>query len=361
MTPRHLPGPKPVEVVIACHSPERALGRAVSSVLDGNGAVASVTVVAHNVDPVVLASRIDPRHRETIHWLSLKDGTRSPANPYNFGTVRAHGTWVSLLGSDDFLEPGSISKWMELSPGADAVITREVHDGGALVRTPPIRPMRHRWRDSVKDRLFYRSAPLGLMRTSFLREHDLAWDSDLSAGGDLRLSTLLWARGRIAVQTEGPAYVVGGDAADRVTMRLAPLDDELRHVDLAWSEHGWATELNGPQRNALAIKYLRIHFFGAAYNRAIAQRWNPGDREILSQLIRLVIDEEPSSALPLSVADRQLLKALTDLSVPTERVNQLALARRRFGRPSTLFPRDPRYLLHREAPFRFMAASALMS
>ena len=39
----------PVEVVIACHSTARPLARAVASVLDGNGDVASVTVVAHNI------------------------------------------------------------------------------------------------------------------------------------------------------------------------------------------------------------------------------------------------------------------------------------------------------------------------
>ena len=352
-------GGRPVEVVIACHSPQRRLGRAVASVLEGNDDFASVTVVAHNIDSSVLEQTIQPRLRPHVKWLELDDGTRSPANPYNLGTAQAGAKWVSLLGSDDYFEPGAVASWLAWSRGADAVICKSQHDDGRPVRTPPIRPFPYRFRDPVKDRLYYRSAPLGLMRRSFLERARLSWDPDLPSGGDLRLSTALWSRGNIAVQTRGPGYVVGSDAHDRVTMALAPLDVELQHVSLAWGDGGWAWELTPSQRSALATKYIRILFFGAAYNRAVAGRWNRSDREVLAGAVRLVLAAAPKSILPLSIADSRLLRSLLDLSVPVEEVDRLAFARRRFWLPTALLPGRISQVLNREAPLRFTAASAL--
>ena len=348
------------EVVIACHSAERPLGRAVASVLEGNGDLATVTVVAHNISASVLRDSLAPRHAMQVRWLELADGTRSPANPYNFGTSKATAEWVSLLGSDDFLQPGAVAAWLTQSARADAVITRLLYDRGGVVRTPPVRPFTRSRRDAVRDRLYYRSAPLGLMRRGYLEARDFAWDPDLKAGGDLRLSTLLWSEGRVAVQTAGPGYVIGADASDRVTMRLAPLSDELSHVERAWGPTGWARSLTGAQQRALAIKYLRIHFFGAAYYRAINERWGAGDRETMAAAIELVLRRAPSAPRPLSVADRRLLAALRDLTVPDTEVNRLAKARRSFLRPSALVPKDLAFLVDREAPLRFMASSALV-
>lgn len=349
----------PVEVVVACHSPERRLNRAVTSVLAGNGAYASVTVVAHNVSRGILEATLDPGVREHVRWLQLRDATRSPANPYNLGTARADAKWVSLLGSDDYLQPGAVEAWLDRGRGADAVIARSQHDDGRPVRTPPIRVLPHRRRSAVKDRLFYRSAPLGLMRKSFLEKTGLHWDADLPSGGDLRLSTALWSRGRVAVQTRGPAYVVGSDAGDRVTMALAPLDIELQHVALAWADGGWAWALTHAQRTALGTKYIRILFFGAAYNRALAGRWGPTDRQVLASALRVVLRGAPEADRPLSIADKRLLDALLDVSVSTAEVNRLAFARRRFGSPAALLPAHMSQFFNREAPPRFMIASAL--
>ena len=350
----------PVEVVIACHSTARPLARAVASVLDGNGDVASVTVVAHNIAVDELAAVLPEGHAKRVRWLSLNDGTRSPANPYNYGTSEAKGEWVSLLGSDDYLQPGAVAHWLSNATGMDAVITRLTHDTGAVVRTPPVRPFRRGRRDAVKDRLYYRSAPLGLMRRKYLEDRSLQWDADLNAGGDLRLSSMLWSSGRVIVQTAGAGYVIGADASDRVTMRLAPLEDEMCHVDRAWGADGWARQLSSSQRNALATKYLRIHIFGAAFYRAVAGTWTGEDRLVLSRATTLILKRAPRADRALSIADRRLLDAIVDTSTPDRAVSQLALARRKFLTPAALVPRSLGQFLNREAPLRFMVSSAMV-
>ena len=242
--------PPTVDVIIACHSTARPLARAVASVLDGNANAASVTVVAHNIAVDELRAVLPHAHASQVRWLSLNDGTHSPANPYNYGTAGSASEWVSLLGSDDYLQPGAVADWLSVAADSDAVITRLMHDTGVVVRTPPVRPFHQGLRDAVSDRLYYRSAPLGLMRREFLEAHDLRWDADLTSGGDLRLSTMLWSSGRVVTQTMGPGYaskekipvvlIAGGEdeAADAVSFRLrggeqingVPVDDAVARI-----------------------------------------------------------------------------------------------------------------------------------
>lgn len=51
------------------------------------------------------------------------------------------------------------------------------------------------------------------------------------------------------------------------------------------------------------------------------------------------------------------MDACLDPAVPAARLIGAAQARRRHGRPATVLTRDLPWLLHREAPPRFMAAS----
>ena len=351
---------KPVDVIIACHNPERRLARAVSSVIDGSGNVASVTVVAHNVSAETLAETVDPSHRSQIKWLELSDGVSSPAGPFNHGIHSSTSEWVSIMGSDDFLDAGAVETWLDAASGADAVIAKVRYDDGKPMRTPPVRPLISRQRRSaVEDRLYYRSAPLGLMRNQFLKDKDLSMDPGLSSGEDLTMSTNLWSFGKVTVQRRGPGYRVGQDAGDRVTMKIPPIGDQLELADVIWNGET-VEELSDKQKVALGTKFLRIHVFGVAYYRAKGAEWLPGDREELARKIQLILDAAPQCARPLCIADNRLLEALLDLSVPDEEVNRLAVGRRRFGKPSTLVTNDWTYLFHRDAPLRFIAASALV-
>ncbi|WP_350258646.1 glycosyltransferase family 2 protein [Scrofimicrobium sp. R131] len=347
-----------VDIIIACHDPGRRLQRAIESVLSSNGTNVGVIVVAHNLPIASLSETVPAELRDRVRWLQCADGIHSPAGPFNLGLAASRAEWVGLLGSDDYLEPGAVDRWLQLSSGADAVIARLRHDSGGAVHTPPVRPVPHRRRTAVADRLYYRSAPLGLTRRTFLTSRHIVCAEGLTTGEDLTVSIPLWTWGRVRVQRSGPSYVIGSDASNRVTMRLAPLKEELRHTEVVWRS-SWMRRLSVGQRRALGTKYLRIHFFGAAYYRATSGHWSEEDRRDLAQAIKLVLELAPGCHLPLSRIDRQLLAALADPTTPVEELNRLAIARRRFGQVDALIPADWRYLLHREAPLRFMAASFL--
>lgn len=347
-----------VDMVIACHNPARPVGRAVASVLDGTKAPVRVTVVAHNISSDEVRTVIPEGLRGRVRFLELADGIHSPAGPFAFGIQAATAPWVSIMGSDDWLQAGAIDAWLSHSVGADAVIPRLIHDTGNPVHTPPVRPGWHRRRDAVKDRLFYRSAPLGLMRKKFLAEENIGFSKDVPVGSDLEFSVALFGHGRVRVQRSGAAYVIGSSAKDRVTMSLAPLKHELQHVDALWN--GVAKSLSPAARLTLGTKSLRIHIFGAAYYRAQAGQWLQGDRKEIARASRVILSGAPGCQLPLSRADRNLLDALLDPNVSDAEVNRLAQARRKFGRLDTLLPKDLGQLLNRAAPPRFMVASALV-
>lgn len=348
----------PVEVIIPCHSADRPLGRSVESAL-AQGGDARVTVVAHNLPISDLKAVVPSSAVPRVNWLHLNDGENSPAGPFMHGLDQSEANWVIRLDSDDWLETDAVVSWLRLSAGFDAVIPRLQYDSGQIVRTPPQRSLPHRRRDAVKDRLYYRSAPLGLLRRAFLIDHGLGLDLGIRTGEDLRMSSLLWSKGKVTTDLSGPAYIVGTAAGDRITGENVPLVEDFPPLLEAW-KGGWASQLPSRQRQALATKYLRIHFFGAAYNRALARQWLPGDREALAEGIEVVLANAPGSERPLSIADRELLDALLDPLADDEQVSDLAVARRRFGTWKTLVPRDLAYILDREAPPRFMAASAVM-
>ncbi|MBO2988385.1 glycosyltransferase [Leucobacter tardus] len=350
---------RPVEIIIACHAPERRVDRAVESVVLGNGDVATATVVCHNVAKNVIAERIPEGVRDRVKFIELQDDLPSPTGPFMHGIEQATAPWVGIMGSDDFYEAGAIAAMLELADEREAVMPRLGHDSGGAVRTPPVRFVPRADRDAVRDRLYYRSAPLGILRREFLAANDLGLDAGFKVGGDLRLSTLLWSLGSVAVQRRGPRYVIGSDAADRVTMSLPPVAEEMRHIASVWGQ-ACQSRLTIQQREALGTKYLRIHVFGAAYYRAVRNAWLPGDREALAEAVSRVLEAAPLAAAPLSRADHALLDAILDLSVPDAALSAFALARRRFGRPSTMIPGSLKHLLHREAPLRFMAASLLV-
>lgn len=347
-----------VDLVIACHNPTRPVGRAVASVIGGTKSPVRVTIVAHNIPARDVCAVIPEALRDRVRYLELADGIHSPAGPFALGIREATAPWVSIMGSDDWLQSGAIDAWLSHSAGADAVIPCLIHDTGKPVHTPPVRPGWHKWREPVKDRLFYRSAPLGLMRKEFLVDEDIGFSEDVPVGSDLEFSVALFGHGRVRVQRSGAAYVIGSSAGDRVTMSLAPLKHELQHVDALWN--GVAQSLSSAATIALGAKSLRIHIFGAAYYRAQAGQWLEGDREEIARAARVILSGAPGCELPLSRADRDLLDGLLNTKVSDTEINRLALARRKFGRLNTLLPRDLGQTLHREAPLRFMAASALV-
>lgn len=348
-----------VDVVIAVHTPERPIARAVRSVLDQNGEGTRLTVVCHNIDAEQIRTVVDPAHRDQVRWLEHHDGKRRPAGPFNAGIEAATGEFVSIMGSDDVLQPGAVSSWYWLAQrtGAEAVIAR-LERGGRAVPTPPTRPWRRANLDGVKDRLCYRSAPLGLVSTATIARLGLRLDEGVATGDDVGFVTRLWFHAAVAFDRRGPAYVIGEDATDRITYRPRPVAEELAFLTRLLRQH-WFTRLGLHQRRAAVVKYLRIHLFGAVYHRLDPDTWTQAEQADLAQVARSLLHAAPGCEAVLSVVDRALLDAILADDGAASVLVHLALARRRHGRPGTLLTRDPVHLLAREAPLRMMAASVL--
>lgn len=355
-----------VDVVIAVHDPTRPLERAVSSVLDSplnQAGGTRVTVVCHNIGSPEIAAALSDRSRAAVRMLELNDGIRSAAGPFNLGIDAAEGEWVTIMGSDDFHEPGAIAAWLAMGEQHDlaAVIAPERHASGALVRTPPVRPFRGgRNLDPVKDRLAYRTAPIGLLRRETIDRRKIRLTPGLATGEDQGFTARLWFSGeRIGFARSAPRYVVGDDARERTTLAPRPLADELQFIERL-IDSSWFEERPLAERRALAVKLVRVHVFSAVSRWSESDAWTPEDRAFAQRLLQAIAERAVGFDRPLSIADHRLLHALADPAVPLSTVAALARRRRAFGRPGTLLTPDVRGLLAVEGPVRFMAASALL-
>jgi glycosyltransferase involved in cell wall biosynthesis len=350
---------RPVEVIIACHTPERPVGRAVASILDGNAEHASVAVICHNIAAEEIAGALRPDHRARVRLLEHHDELRSASGPFNAGIASSRAEFVAIMGSDDTLAPGAVASWLAVQErtGAEFVLTRLALGAASRgVPTPAVRMQRGGLVDLVADRLSYRSAPLGLMRRAMLERTGISLVEGATVGGDVAMVTQLMATEPTAYDRCGPPYVIGEDAGDRVTYVVRPIAEQLGFVP-PWLEAAWFTALPSRARAAVGTKILRIHVFGAVFYRPDEEIWTAGERADLARLTAFVLEAAPGAERPLSRADRRLADACLDPQVPAGELIAAASARRRHGRPATLVPRDLAWSLHREAPLRFMAAS----
>ncbi|USQ81838.1 glycosyltransferase [Ornithinimicrobium faecis] len=350
-----------VDVVIAVHSPSRPIGRAVASVLDGNGAHAGVTVVCHNITADEIAPGVGEQHRDRVRFLEHHDGVHSAAGPFNAGTRAARGEFVSIMGSDDTFQPGAIDAWLDLADRTEAetVIARLVIGSAHRpVPTPPTRPWLRGLADPVADRLAYRSAPLGLVSNQARERLGLEQVEGVPVGPDVPYVTRLWVETKVAVQRRGPGYAIGEDATDRVTLTPRPIAREfafVRHL----LDQDWFAAYPQPVRDAIVAKVIRIHLFGAVFYRSDPTYWTPVERRDLQAMAEHLTEAAPNVTQVLSRADRELLDGILTPSVPADELIRRAHARRRHGTPATVLTRDLRHLWRREAPPRFMAASLL--
>jgi len=349
-----------VDVIIAVHDASRPLQRAVDSVTGTPGV--TVTVVCHNIDRAEIAATLTAPAVDAVRFLELSDGVRSAAGPFNHGIAASRASYVSIMGSDDYLEAGAIAAWAEKAEreSLTALIAPERHASGRTVRTPPVRPFRRGLLDGVKDRLAYRTAPLGLVRREAVGRLGLEFAPGLATGDDQVFSAKLWFSGeRIAYARRAPRYVVGDDAGERVTLAPRALSDELRFVDELIGDP-WFAHLPRASRAALAVKLARVHLFSAASRVSDRDEWTDSDRWFLTGLVGRLEKAAPGFARPLSLADRRLLDTLAGGGAPSDDIRALCAARRRFGLPSTLIARDVRGQFAIEGPLRFAVASALL-
>ena len=164
-----------VDLVIAAHDPARNVRRAVASALAGSGGHVRVTVVCHNRNAAEFAHHWEglPGERH-VRPLELRDGIPSPAGPFNAGIEAATAPWVGVMDSDDELEPGALRSWEAQARAQELdLLMARVSVAGKQLLTPRLRPFRRGLPDLVKDRVFYRTAPLGLMRRETLMDQGI--------------------------------------------------------------------------------------------------------------------------------------------------------------------------------------------
>lgn len=347
-----------VDVTIAVHSSTRPIARAVASVIDHTVAAVRVNVVAHNIDPEIIRENLgayasDPR----VRLLSLHDGIPSPAGPMNHGFASSTAPFISVIGSDDELAPGALDSWLavQAETGAEAVLARIQLDTGRTDPYPPVRNGRRtRKLHPSKDRLSYRSAPLGLIDRS--RFADLRLTEGLPSGEDLCYSMTLWFTGkRLAYDLDGPAYVINADASDRVTSDPRPVAQDFAFLD-ALEALRWYQTASRSSRLAIATKLIRIHLFDAILLRARTQDALDANRDELLALLDRFERMAPGVLNLLSSADRAVFDELRAATSTPESI-ALALDRRHvYLALPTLLPRNPFYALHRQAPFRTLFA-----
>lgn len=349
-----------VDVTVAVHTRSRPIRRAVSSIVDGTEAPVRVIVVAHNIDQQEIAANLgslaDDRR---VLLIPHRDGIPSPAGPMNAGLDASTAEFFAVMGSDDEFQPGAIDSWLALQrrSGAAMVITRIRHAGGGSELSPPARPGRVRDLDPVKDRLSYRSAPLGLISRGHFG--DLRFSEGLPSGEDLPFSARIWFSGHpIAFARTGPGYLVNSDAGDRVTSAPRPIADDFAFLDRLDADPVVGA-LSGRRRGALAIKLIRIHLFDAVVNRA-STPWPDGERDALASVARRILADAGHPERWLSILDRRVLDGILDGSTPVEELMGHIRRRWNYRSPDVLLTRNPLWALHRQGPLRTYAGGYLL-
>lgn len=359
-----------MDVVIAVHTPDRPIERTIASLMDSGLPTEPeasnrlrVTVVCHNTEVDPIRARVAAEHQSRVRFVGYTDGIKSPAGPFNHGMSLATGTWVSIMGSDDSLEPGALASWVEAAGAdrADVLIAPMAHAGGSAIHTPVVRRTRRAALDPVADRLTYRTAPLGLLRLALVRSLGLDFPTRYATGEDQAFSARLWFSGaRISYGRGLPRYLVHDDAVVRVTATPRSVTEDLAFAtDLVDSD--WFATLGSSQQVSIVTKLMRVHVFGHVMLRAEAGSWCEQDAAEMAEAARRLLFAAPRAARPLSLADRTLLDAVARRESDHLLMKSLTRLRRTFTNPRTWLPRDLSQCLHPEAPLRFMSASALVS
>ena len=351
--------PEPlVDLIIAVHSETRPIARAVASVIDHTSAPVRVNVVAHNIDPEIIRRNLgEYADHPGVRLLELRDGIPSPAGPMNHGLAHSEAAFVGVMGSDDELAPGAIDSWLalQLRTGASAVLARIQLADGRCDPYPPVRNGRRTLElDPRKDRLAYRSAPLGIVdRREF---GDLRFTEGLRSGEDLAYSLTVWFTGKhLAYDLSGPAYVINADAGDRVTSAPRPLAEDFAFLDVI-EQFDWFTGLDAAGRRAIVLKTIRIHLFDAILARARTDEDLAAHRAELAALVQRLLRLAPGAAKQLSIADARAIREAVKPDSTAASVLARLDARHKYLSPATLIARSPLHSFRQQAPFRTLFA-----
>lgn len=350
-----------VDVIIGVHNTSRPVERAVASALRNRVAV-RVMVVAHNTDPNAVRRRLgalanDPR----VVVLDLHDGIRSPANSYNHALDSAIADFVSVVGSDDELAPGALDAWVGLADRvhAEVVMAPILRVGGGPVPSPRVRPGRTDKLDGDRDRLFERTAPLGLVGRA--RFGGLRFTEGLPRGIDQAYGLHLWFSGaRIAFDPTTPPYLEHDDQRDRVTKVGGPAIDDLRYFDAIEADPVFQTIPSGARR-AVAAKIVRVHVISSIATHLGESGLTEEDRRDLAHVVDRLRGWAPRLDQLLSRRDHRALATGLRPGASGDEIRAAIGDRRSYLSPAALVPRNPLLTLHRHAPFRSLVAARFVA
>jgi hypothetical protein len=350
-----------VDVIIPVHSATRPIARAVASVVHNTAAPVRVTVVPHNIDRTVIERNLGGLvDHPSVRVMPFHDGVPSPAGPFNHGLDLATAPFTSVLGSDDEFEPGAIDSWLTLQgkSQAAAVIARIYHEGRGFDPYPPVRRGHLGRLDGAKDRLAYRSAPLGLIaRKQF---GNLRFTEGLPSGEDLAYVTFIWFSGeKLAFDLEGPGYLGHHDAVDRVSHGARPVVEDFAFLDEIL-EAPWFFPLSLAQRRAIVIKLLRMQFFDAVLARLDVDPLPTEDRLALRTIVERLLSAAPGVETILSRVDHKVMDLVLS-GVPGDQTRDLLAERWNYRSVAAVITRNPLRSFDRQAPFRTLLAGAIVA
>ena len=358
-----------VEVVIPVHDASRPLGRTLRSLrpdAEALGEQLRITVVCHNVAAQVIADSLTAEERDSVHLLELHDGRSTPAGPRAEALARSRARFVSFIDSDDWLEPGALTAWLEVAERVDAVavIAPERHARGRPVRNPPLRPWHRGALDPRLDRLPYRSAMRGLFSRSAALELGIGFGTTPGNGSDLAFTLGYWFSGRpVHFATRTPAYVLGDDAEDRVTRAPRPLAEEMA-ATRQLLEGEWCAGLDPRDRRLIATKFVRVHLLPGLATRTrgpVSGESRAAACRDAAEFLTLAATVAPGFERSLSMRDARLGSLLRTEPASSPRLRRALAAWWRFRPFSVLLTPRPGDLLRRDAPIRWVAAMVLLS
>ncbi|MBN9154214.1 MAG: glycosyltransferase [Microbacterium sp.] len=300
-----------VDVVIANHDLRRPVTRAVASALAGRTAV-RVTVVAHHLRADDMRAALgalgdDPR----VRVLEFSDGVPSPAGPMNVGIRAGSAPYVMLLGSDDYLEPGTIDRWVEAARafGSDYLIGPQRDLNGRSLRDPLTRRGRLTALDAGRDRLAYRLALFGLIRREYLDRLGIMLSEGVATGEDIELSLALVTRGGVVSYDPSlPGYVLSDEEEDRVTTTSRPASRDLEALTRL-RERPWIAALEPAARTAVAVMMARFILVPAVLRRPEPEEWSATDADAVADVAAWLSALDPRGLASLSIADHRVLAA----------------------------------------------------
>lgn len=277
-----------IQIVVPVHDVTRPILRAVDSVLRCPDA--GVVVVAHGVMP----EELNLPHDGRVRVLHVDHGVGFPGIAFNTGVESTTAPWVGIMGSDDWFEEGALQRMLEHleEDRADGVIAPLRLDTSAENQLNPV--TRHsRQLRAGRDRLFHRTAPLGLYRGSIFRSARYRFSESAVSGEDMVASALLYTDGfALSYYRFDPAYVVGSDADARITEVRRPLPEHAAAWLHLWEDSRVGT-LDSGELLALAQKLFEVQVLGLLMSRPRSLDWVEGDFEWLSALVRVMHARAP--------------------------------------------------------------------